>query len=141
MSSKAGITGILLLAGCLSLLEPVETVAEELVTHEQLLPAARAYNNLMLCANTAHNYLSDESLGDQYSKLAWDLSDAITGTDSKWSDDEFLKALMAAQEEKSEMSFRPGESRERFNLRHYSGEPCQREQMNAADLLRRWSHL
>lgn len=50
-------------------------VGEELLYHERLMPAATAYVDLLLCANTADTYHNDGVSAERYRNAAFEVQD------------------------------------------------------------------
>ena len=62
-------------------------------------------------------------LFDRYSTPAWALDDSVD--ELGWHGDEFVRAIMAAQERLALLEITKHDTRESFKRRHWLGKPCE----------------
>ncbi|MFL1404371.1 hypothetical protein ACJO2E_03370 [Marinobacter sp. M1N3S26] len=102
---------------------------------ERLTPVVRTYLDLLMCANTASEYQSDPTAAETYRETAFALSDA--SSEAGWEQTEFDSALVSAQERYQELELSDSDTRESWQLRHFSRERCQDRLATATSQLSR----
>ncbi len=95
---------------------------EEFQYDERLMPLARTYLDLHLCANVAGSYDDDHAVADRYISRARVVSDRAKAL--SWTSTDFASALVIAFEEKEALEVREDDTPESYNRRHYSGDRC-----------------
>ncbi|WP_328189799.1 hypothetical protein [Marinobacter sp. OP 3.4] len=90
---------------------------------KRLTTVVSTYLDLLMCANTASEYQSDPTAAETYRETAFTLSDAAS--EAGWEQTEFDSALVSAQERYQELELSDSDTRESWQLRHFSRERCQ----------------
>lgn len=91
------------------------------------------YLDLLLCANTAQEFLQDEVSAQEFRNMAFKVEDAAMA--AGWSDDAVNSTIAKVQEGYAELEITKGETRESYQLRHFSGDRCQRQMASGRNFL------
>lgn len=89
---------------------------------DELLPLARTFLNLHLCADYATQDGKNPAKADEYRQIAWSLYDTIIA--SGWDEQVFSSSVTDAQEQRSLLEAKGDDTLESFNQRHQSGQAC-----------------
>lgn len=117
-----------LLWAAVSCIPAADAVGEKLLYHERLMPAATAYVDLLLCANTADMYRNDGVSAERYRKAAFEVQDLTD--EAGWSPDAVAATVTKLHESRSDLDLRDDDSPESFYLRNFSFERCERDLQN-----------
>ena len=101
--------------------------------HDRLAPAVTTYLELLLCANTAQEFQQNEVSAQAFRDMAFKVEDAIMA--AGWSDDAMNSTIIARQESYTELELNDGDTRESWQLRHFSGDRCQRQMVAGGNYL------
>lgn len=105
-------------------------IAESTASADKRLdPVVSTYLDLLMCANTASEYQSDPTAAEVYREAAFTLNDAAS--DAGWQQADFDSALFSAQKRYQQLDLPDTDTRESWQLRHFSREHCQ-DRLSAA---------